>query len=61
MVTKVSVNATPPEIDESWWTAVLADEDKFNHAGAKEHVKPEELKDRVMHPGKHPVKTNEID
>jgi len=61
MVTKVPVNALPPEIDESWWTAVLADEDKYSHVGAKEQTKPEALSDQVRQTVKRPVKTNEID
>ena len=36
MVNKQSSNVVPPEIDESWWTALLAEEDKYDQVGLKE-------------------------
>ncbi len=36
MVTKQFSNSEPPEIDESWWTALLAEEEKYDHSGSKE-------------------------
>jgi small subunit ribosomal protein S1 len=61
MVTKQSNNSKPPEIDESWWTALLAEEEKYNPTGSKEITKQDEYPEQA---GKYPrkaVKTSEID
>jgi len=61
MVNKQSSNVVPPEIDESWWTALLAEEDKYNQVGLKEQV----VRDEPVRHGKESFKrgnkTNEID
>jgi small subunit ribosomal protein S1 len=41
MVTKQSNAVVPPEIDESWWTALLTEEDKYDQAGLKEQIPSE--------------------
>ncbi len=61
MVTKQSNNSEPPEIDEAWWTALLAEEEKFNHTSPKEPAKHEEYVERGGHIGKKGIKTGEID
>ncbi len=61
MVTKRLENSTPPEIDESWWTALLSDEEKYEHLAQKEHVKPEEFSEREGSLLKRGIKTSEID
>lgn len=61
MVTKKTNHTQAPEIDESWWTAILAEEDKFDHAGSKEQSKSEEPKDRGYENFRKGGKTSEID
>jgi small subunit ribosomal protein S1 len=61
MVAKQPVNAIPPEIDESWWTALLADEDKYNQVGSKEQVKTEGSREHIRDSIKKAGKTSEID
>ncbi|OGO26994.1 MAG: hypothetical protein A2136_09210 [Chloroflexi bacterium RBG_16_54_11] len=61
MVTKPLNNSMPPEIDESWWTALLAEEDKFNHTGLKEKARSEEARDHVRESVKKTTKVSEID
>jgi hypothetical protein len=38
MVTKQSDYSREPEIDESWWTALLADEEKYRNTGYRELI-----------------------
>jgi small subunit ribosomal protein S1 len=61
MVNKQTNNVVPSEIDESWWTALLAEEDKYNQAGKKEQA----IADVPVKQGKESFKrgnkTNEID
>ncbi|OGN93409.1 MAG: hypothetical protein A2Y88_12475 [Chloroflexi bacterium RBG_13_48_10] len=61
MVTKQSNHSVPPEVDESWWTALLAEEDKYCQVGVKEQLRPDEQfnygNDRIKRGGK----ANEID
>jgi small subunit ribosomal protein S1 len=61
MVTKQFPSAKPPEIDESWWTAILAEEEKYNQGSASEKVKREEPKEHGKEGAKKSGKTNEID
>jgi small subunit ribosomal protein S1 len=61
MVTKQSNKASPPEIDESWWTALLAEEERYNHMPSKEQVKLEESFGQGMEIQKKGIKTGEID
>ncbi|OGO64366.1 MAG: hypothetical protein A2030_00235 [Chloroflexi bacterium RBG_19FT_COMBO_50_10] len=61
MVTKQSNIKTPPEIDESWWTALLADEDKFNQVGSKEQVNSDEAREHGSDFVRRIGKTSEID
>jgi small subunit ribosomal protein S1 len=61
MVTKQSTNSVPPEIDESWWNAVLADEEKFNQVGSREPVNMKETGEHENNFIKRGMKLNEID
>jgi small subunit ribosomal protein S1 len=61
MVTKQFNNAVPPEIDESWWTALLAEEDKYNQVGVKEQAITDEPLAHGKGSSKRGGKTNEID
>lgn len=61
MVNKQPNSSVPPEIDESWWTALLAEEDKHDQAGVKELAKTEEVKDHGIESYKKAGKTSEID
>ena len=61
MVTRQPGREMPPEIDESWWTALLADEDKYNRDGFTESRKPEEIDDQPREGMKRGSKTGEID
>ncbi len=61
MVTKQSNNSVPPEIDEAWWTALLAEEEKYNQNGSKETSRAEEFIDQGSQYPKKPIKTSEID
>lgn len=61
MVTKQAPSAIPPEIDESWWTALLAEEDKYNQGFIKEQLKHDELKEHVKENVRKIGKTSEID
>jgi small subunit ribosomal protein S1 len=61
MVNKQSSNVVPPEIDESWWTALLAEEDKYNQVGLKEQVVMDEPVRHGKESFKRGSKTNEID
>ena len=61
MVTKQSNNAVPPEINESWWTALLAEEDKYNQVGSKEQAVTDELIGHGKESYKRGGKTSEID
>jgi len=61
MVIKQPNISEPPEIDESWWTAILAEEDKYNQAGYKEQINAEGLKERVGDLARRGGKTSEID
>jgi small subunit ribosomal protein S1 len=60
MVTRQSNNSEPPEIDEAWWSALLAEENKHDQAGIKE-PNAEEFDDQGLHSGRRGVKTSEID
>ncbi|MGE5124105.1 MAG: S1 RNA-binding domain-containing protein [Acidobacteriaceae bacterium] len=48
-------------MDESWWTAILAEEDKYNQVGFKEQVNSEESRERVIENVRRGGKTSEID
>jgi small subunit ribosomal protein S1 len=61
MVNKQSSNWVPPEIDESWWTALLAEEDKYNQVGLKEQALTDELVNHGKDSFKRGIKTSEID
>ena len=61
MVTKQYNTAVPPEIDESWWTALLAEEDKYNQVGSKDKMIPDELVGRGRDNLKRGIKSSEID
>ena len=61
MVNKQTNYVVPPEIDKSWWTALLAEEEKYKQAGNKEQA----VADVPVKHGKESIKrgnkTNEID
>ncbi len=61
MVTKQFNKAVPPEVDESWWTALLAEEEKFYQAGSKAHGVSDELASHGKDMYKKGGKTSEID
>ena len=50
-----------PEIDEAWWAALLADEEKNKNTGTKELAQADELDEQESHNTKRGSKTNEID
>jgi small subunit ribosomal protein S1 len=61
VVTKHSNNVVPPEIDESWWTALLAEEDKYNQIGSKEQAITVESRGHEKDRSKKGGKASEID
>ena len=61
MVTKQYNTAVPPEIDESWWTALLAEEEKFNQVGSKDQIISDELVGRGKDTVRRGGKSSEID
>ena len=61
MVIKPFNSSEPPEIDDAWWTALLAEEEKYNHSGSKEPSKPDEFYEQGSHGIRKGVKTSEID
>jgi small subunit ribosomal protein S1 len=60
MVIKQPNISKAPEMDEAWWTALLADEDKHKYNGAKETTQLEELDEQEEHAAKKGQKTAEI-
>ncbi|NJD60686.1 MAG: hypothetical protein C3F13_07345 [Anaerolineales bacterium] len=61
MVTKQSSNSRAPEIDEAWWTALLAEEEKYKTSASRElglQDEPELLESQSVRKG---IKTGEID
>ncbi len=61
MVTKQPNNSKAPEIDEAWWTALLAEEEKYKNNGTKETVQSEELATVENYIPRRAQRTNEID
>jgi small subunit ribosomal protein S1 len=61
MVIKQSNNSKAPEIDEAWWAALLADEEKNKYLGTKEFAQADELDEQESRSTKRGLKTNEID
>ena len=61
MVIKSFNSSEPPEIDDAWWTALLAEEEKYNQSGIKEPSKPDEFYEQGGHGTRKGVKTSEID
>lgn len=61
MVTKQSNNSVPPEIDEAWWTALLAEEEKYCHNGVKDITRAEDYIEQASRISKKSIKTGEID
>jgi small subunit ribosomal protein S1 len=61
MVTKQSNTVVPPEIDESWWTALLTDEDKYEQAGSREQNPGEESMGHGKENMRRGGKSSEID
>jgi small subunit ribosomal protein S1 len=61
MVIKQPSHSEPPEIDEAWWTALLAEEEKYNHRGTREPGRAEDFIEVGNRSIKKGVKTGEID
>jgi small subunit ribosomal protein S1 len=61
MVIKQPNISKAPEMDEAWWTALLADEDKYKYNGAKESTQLEEVDEQEEHATRKGQKTGEID
>jgi small subunit ribosomal protein S1 len=61
MVIKQPNTSKAPEMDEAWWTALLADEEKFKFNGTKEPSQPAEVDEQEQHAPKRGQKTGEID
>ncbi len=61
MVIKQQNNSKAPEMDEAWWTALLADEDKYKNIRIKDSPQPEEYFELENHNIKRGPKTSEID
>ncbi|HSB67261.1 MAG TPA: S1 RNA-binding domain-containing protein [Anaerolineales bacterium] len=61
MVTKQSNNSEPPEIDEAWWTALLAEEEKYNHPAYREANRLDGYAEHESHGTKRGIKNSEID
>jgi small subunit ribosomal protein S1 len=61
VVMKQNNNSEPPEIDEAWWTALLAEEEKYSQIGSKVSFKPEEFPEQLSQYSRKAIKTGEID
>jgi small subunit ribosomal protein S1 len=61
MVTKQSDYSREPEIDESWWTALLADEEKYRNTGYRELIQQDEVDEPEEYNPRKGQKTGEID
>jgi small subunit ribosomal protein S1 len=61
VVIKQLNNSESPEVDEAWWTALLAEEEKFNHTGSKDPTKAVEIYEQGSRSTKRGIKTSEID
>jgi small subunit ribosomal protein S1 len=61
MVIKQPNTSKAPEMNEAWWAALLADEDKYKLNGTKEPTQPEDVEELEEHAAKRGQKTAEID
>ena len=61
MVIKQPHSSKASEIDEAWWTALLADEEKYTASAIREVAQPEESYELETHTGRQGLKTGEID
>ncbi|MFZ2096286.1 MAG: S1 RNA-binding domain-containing protein [Anaerolineales bacterium] len=61
MVTRQSNSSEAPEIDEAWWTALLAEEEKYDHLRVTESTKIGEFDEQGLQGIKKGIKTSEID
>jgi small subunit ribosomal protein S1 len=61
MVIKQPDNSKAPEMDEAWWSALLADEEKFKSTGIHEIMRVDELFEQESHNTRRGLKTSEID
>lgn len=50
-----------PEIDEAWWTALLAEEEKYKNSGFKDTVQSDVYDEPEDHTSKKGLKSGEID
>jgi small subunit ribosomal protein S1 len=60
MVTQQDNNSHAPEVDEAWWSALLADEEKYQYNGGKDAL-VEEDNGLEVHSTKRVEKPGEID
>ncbi len=61
MVLKQPNTSKAPEMDEAWWTALLADEEKYKNAGTRESSLAEDIEEQEEHTVRKGLKTSEID
>jgi small subunit ribosomal protein S1 len=61
MVIKQPIHSKAPELDEAWWAALLAEEEKYKYSGRNELAKAEELYEQASHSAKKGSKNSEID
>ncbi len=61
MVSKQQNNSKAPDIDEAWWTALLAEEEKYKNNGTKESIHAEDIAEQEAPSPRRGQRTNEID
>jgi small subunit ribosomal protein S1 len=61
MVIKQTDNSRAPEIDEAWWNALLAEEEKYKNTGFKETIQAEDDIELEEHSIRRGQKAGEID
>jgi small subunit ribosomal protein S1 len=61
MVIKQLNNSKAPEMDEAWWTALLADEEKYKNTGARDSMLADEIEPQEDHASRKGQKTSEIE
>jgi len=61
MATKQFDHSKAPEIDEAWWSALLADEEKYKNSGFKETMQPDDYDEPEESSPKKSQKGTEID
>lgn len=61
MVIKQQNDSKASEMDEAWWTSLLADEEKYKNTRPKDSTQTDEFSEQENHPIKRGQKTSEID